>query len=67
MRNISIDASALNVQIDAGYSISYSWTASYTNSTTLHLAISISQVLTGTEQLHVKFIDSKVFRGPHGG
>ena len=67
MLNATIGLNDLYVQIDASSSITFSWSAAYTNSTVLHLQTNVNQVLQGTEILHVKFINSKRFRGPHGG
>ena len=67
MLNKSIGLNDLYVQIESSSSITFSWSATYTNSTLLHLSIGVSQVLQGTEILHVKFINNKVFRGPYGG
>ena len=67
MFNTTIGLNDLYVQIDASSSISFSWSAAYTNATVLHLKTNVKQVLQGTEILKIKFINNKIFRGPHGG
>lgn len=67
MQQTAIGLNDMYVQIDASPAITFTWTAVYTNSTMLHLSTNVNTVLQGTETLHVKFINSKVFRGPHGG
>ena len=67
MLNTTIGLNDLYVQIDASSSISFSWSAAYTNATILHLKTNVNKVLQGTEILKIKFINNKIFRGPHGG
>ena len=65
MTNIGEDD--LLVEIQSSYKISYSWTASYTNDTNLHISIDVSSVLEGGETMTISFINYKTFRGPDGG
>lgn len=67
MLQTKVGKNDLSVTIEASYSISFSWFVSYQSSTSLLLEISLGSVLQGGEQLIVKFINSKVFRGPYGG
>ena len=66
--NISdITINDMGVSIDADYSVSYTWTASYESSRRLVIQISTSDVFEGTETLSVSFTNWKTFRGEYGG
>ena len=55
------------VQIKASYNIRFTWQASFVNTTSLKVAISVATVLEGTEKLIVRLINYKAFRGQYGG
>lgn len=67
MQNNSITKDDLMIEIQANTAISFDWSASYINSTTFSIDLSIHEVLVGSEILTLSFINYKIFRGPYGG
>lgn len=67
MKNISITKEDLLIEIQAKQVLSFDWSASYINSTSFSVDLSINRVLLGDEILTLTFINYKKFRGPNGG
>ena len=67
MLNSSIGQNDLLVTISGNYNIDFTWTAIYQSGKSLLIQLNVNTVLQGGETLTIKFINSKVFRGPDGG
>ena len=67
MLNSSIGPNDLLVTISGNYNIDFTWTAIYQSTKSLLIQLNANTVLQGSETLTIKFINSKVFRGPDGG
>ena len=67
MKQASISLNDLQVTISSSYTIDFSWSASYSNTTTLNIAISTNTVLQGNEKVTVSFVNYKKFRSSRGG
>ena len=67
MKQTSISLKDLSVSIDASYPVSFDWTASYANQTTLTIDLALHTALLGGEIITVHFTNYKVWRGPNGG
>ena len=67
MLQTNITKNDMSISIDSSYTLSYSWSAAYKDSTHLLVSVSVSSVLQGTETLNIKLSNYKVFRTAVGG
>ena len=63
----NITTSDLSIEINASYSVSFSWSAYFVDSYNLKVILNIPTVLTGNEVLIIKLVGWKTFRGKYGG
>ena len=67
MNKTDITLNDLSISIPYDYTIIFDWRAYYSNNKTLTINFNVYTVLTGKEQIKIKFINYKVWRGPFGG
>ena len=67
MRQVNITLDFLSISIIQDYPIIFSWSAYYSDNQTLSIRINSQTVLTGNENISIKFINYKIWRGPFGG
>ena len=67
MNQTTISLNDLLLEISSSYTIEFSWSATYSNLTTLNIAINTNTVLQGGEKVIITFVNYKTFRAPRGG
>jgi cysteine-rich repeat protein len=67
MKPATFDINDLSISITSDIVVKFTWTASYSDLTTLTIRLQIDTALQGGENLKIKLINSKKFRTPIGG
>ena len=67
MNKTDITLNDLSISIPYDYIIIFDWRAYYSNNKTLTININANTVLIGKEQIKIKLINYKIWRGPFGG
>jgi cysteine-rich repeat protein len=67
MKPATFDINDLSISISSDIVVKFTWTASYSDLTTLTIRFQIDTALQGGENLKIKLINSKKFRTPIGG
>ena len=63
----TLTSNDMTVSIDSSYTLSYTWSAKYTDSTHLTVSVVVKSVLQGTETLNIKLSNYKTFKTAVGG
>ena len=67
MKNETLTDTDMQVTIESTNKITYTWSASYSDSKTLIVKVEVKSVLEGTEKLQIKLSNHKKFKSEEGG